>query len=99
LQSDVKDFVAKVILYGSHAKGKAEDDSDIDILVVTSDGEAGNKAMMDRAYDFMVEHGVLFEVLTASLHQILFPQNYFPTGGIFGRAVPQNEKLRHAAHR
>ena len=29
--------VWKIILFGSHSKGTAEDDSDIDVLVVTKD--------------------------------------------------------------
>ncbi len=31
------DKIIKVILYGSHAKGNATDDSDIDVLVVVDD--------------------------------------------------------------
>ncbi|MCS7282767.1 MAG: nucleotidyltransferase domain-containing protein, partial [Anaerolineae bacterium] len=52
LSGEGGDKIARIILFGSHAKGTAGPDSDIDILIATLDGREVEKVILDRAYDF-----------------------------------------------
>ncbi|RMF87148.1 MAG: HEPN domain-containing protein [Nitrospinota bacterium] len=77
LGSEIKDKIAKIILFGSHAKGTATIDSDIDILVFTIDGEDVEKSLMDSVYDYMLAHDVPIEVITASIDDLFLSQDFF----------------------
>ena len=50
--------VCSVVLFGSRARGEAEPDSDIDVMVVVSE-ETGelSKVLLDIAYDLSCERG------------------------------------------
>ena len=77
LNSELKDHIAKIILYGSHAKGTGTPDSDVDILIFTTDGMDVEKALMDKVYDFMIEQNAPLEVLTSGLDGLFLNQDYF----------------------
>ena len=77
LSGEIKNNIAKIILFGSHAKGHASPDSDIDVLIFTTDGIDVEKAVMDRIYDFMIEHNAPLEVLTTGIDALLLYQDYF----------------------
>jgi len=47
LNSEVKDCIAKVVLFGSYAKGQASADSDIDVLVLTTENNEAGQVVMD----------------------------------------------------
>jgi uncharacterized protein (UPF0332 family)/predicted nucleotidyltransferase len=54
------DRIAHVWLFGSKARGDFDEESDVDLLIVTRDGDVAlEKAVSDIAYDLSVEHGVL----------------------------------------
>jgi predicted nucleotidyltransferase len=64
------DRLAEVVLYGSFAKDRANQDSDIDLAVVLkNDGE--QRQELDRLNDFIADLGLesneLFSILTISL--------------------------------
>ena len=77
LSSEIKDNIAKVILFGSYAKGVAKKDSDIDILIFTTDGIEVKKALMDKIYDFMMEYNAPLEVLISGIDELFLHQDYF----------------------
>jgi predicted nucleotidyltransferase len=77
LNSFKEGTIAKIIIFGSHTKGEATPYSDIDILVVISDGFKVEKNLLDRVYEFMVEHNVPIEVVTASVTELLLSPDYF----------------------
>ncbi len=77
LSSEMKNNIAKVILFGSHAKGSSSHDSDIDILIFTTDGIDIRKAIMDKTYDFMIEHNAPLEVLVSGIGDLFLHQDYF----------------------
>ena len=77
LASDVKDYIVKMILFGSHARDVAGPGSDIDILIFTTDGISIEKSLMDRVYDFMVEHNAPLEVMTSSIDEFFPIRDYF----------------------
>ncbi len=61
--------IKRVILYGSHARGEATEDSDVDVLVLTD--PALNPAevrdsLSDLLYDILLEEGELISVVAVS---------------------------------
>jgi len=77
LNSKLEKNIAKIILFGSYAKGVAAPDSDIDILIFTTDGIEVEKAIMDKVYDFMMEHNAPLEVLISGIDELFLYQDYF----------------------
>lgn len=77
LHSDVKEEIAKIILFGSHAKQEAREDADIDILIVTTDGKQTEKKLMDDVFDFMIDNPVPLEVMTAHINDLTPARDYF----------------------
>jgi len=75
LNSKLEKNIAKIILFGSYAKGVATPDSDIDILIFTTDGIEVEKAIMDKVYDFMMEHNAPLEVLIAGIDELFLYQD------------------------
>lgn len=63
----LKDKLSKVILYGSYARGDYKENSDIDIMVLTTltdaEIEEEKKKIFDLAFDFMMEYGVDISVI------------------------------------
>ncbi len=67
------DGIKKVILYGSHARGEATNDSDVDVLVLVgqslSPREVDN-SLSDLLYDMLLDEG---ELVSA----IVIPEDFF----------------------
>lgn len=70
-------YIGKIVLFGSYAKGYASDSSDIDLLLITTNGKEIRKEILDSVYDFMVEEGLPLEVILAHVNDIYFPKDYF----------------------
>ena len=77
LNSEVKDCIAKVVLFGSHAKGQASADSDIDVLVFTTENNEAGQVVMDKVYDFILDYNVPLEVLVADIDSFYLHRDYF----------------------
>ncbi len=77
LRSEVSEYIAKIILFGSQAKNIATAYSDIDILIFTTNGKSAERHLLDRVYDFMVENNVPIEVMTAHINDLVVVQDYF----------------------
>lgn len=77
VNTDLKEKIAKIFLFGSHVKGYATNGSDIDILIFTTDGKKAEKQIMDRIYDFMIENDVPLEVVISNIYELLVEPNYF----------------------
>ena len=77
LSSDVKEYIVKIILFGSQAKKTALPHSDIDLLIVTADGKGQERSVMDLMYDFMIDFNVPLEVMTAHINEMVVVQDYF----------------------
>lgn len=77
LSGEGGDKIARIILFGSHAKGTAGPDSDVDILIATLDGRKVERAILDRAYDFMTAQQAPIEIVFSSIYDLFPPQDYF----------------------
>ena len=102
LSSAVRDSIGKIILFGSHAKGTAVPDSDIDILLVLTDGLEAEKSVLNEVYEFMTEQSASLEVVTSSVTEFFFSPDYFLRNiSHYGREVysMSEEELKLAAVR
>ncbi len=65
--------IKRVILYGSHARGEATEDSDVDVLVLTDPSLNPwevRKSLSDLLYDMLMDEGELVSV-------IVIPEDFF----------------------
>ena len=65
--------IKEVILYGSHARGEATKDSDIDILVLIDDSIDPfevRRSLSDLLFDILLESGELISV-------VILPEDFF----------------------
>ena len=61
--------IKKVIIYGSHARGEATDDSDIDVLALVDqslDPREVENSLSDLLYDIILEEHELVSVIAVS---------------------------------
>lgn len=78
LNSPVGDSVARIVLFGSVARGEARPESDIDVLVVGArDLDALQNQVSDSAYDMLLEGSDYIAPLVYGLADAAFPQTYF----------------------
>ncbi|MDP1808802.1 MAG: nucleotidyltransferase domain-containing protein [Actinomycetota bacterium] len=63
--------VAKVILFGSKAMGRADDESDIDLLILTTQtlNWRGRDKITDALFDIELEHEVVISTLVATVDE------------------------------
>lgn len=67
------DHIKKVILYGSHARGEATEDSDVDVLVLVDQSLSPREvydAVSDLLYDIILEEHELVSV-------VVLPEDHF----------------------
>jgi len=70
--------VAKIVLFGSLAKGEARPESDVDVLIFSFDGlEAVQDACAEAAFEVAMEMGEGIEPLVYPLAEYFSPRTYF----------------------
>lgn len=78
LASKVGGSIARLLLFGSVAKGEAREGSDIDILVIATEAmEEVSRACAEAAFEVAVETGESIEPLVRCVDQARHPQSYF----------------------
>lgn len=102
LKDGVKERVAKIILFGSVAKGEATEESDVDLLVLATDElEKVSEACAEAALWTGIETGVSVEPLVYCQDQLRFPHSFFIykaiTSGKEIYSMPEKELRREEA--
>ena len=72
------DGIKRVIIYGSHARGEATKDSDVDVLVLVDqslDPREVEDSLSDLLYDMLLDEGELVSV-------IVLPEDHFENGNL-----------------
>jgi len=78
LSSDLKDQIAKIILFGSVARGDARQDSDVDVLVFGfGDLRKLFRMCAEVAFDILMESGEYIEALAYCIDDFSPPRSYF----------------------
>ncbi len=79
LENSYGEGVKKIILYGSHARNKANAHSDVDILVVVDDSldpSVVRRELGDLILDILLEEGELVSVVV--VRESFFEESSFP---------------------
>ncbi|MDA2936743.1 HEPN domain-containing protein [Acidobacteria bacterium AH-259-A15] len=77
LNSPLGNRIMKIILFGSWAKGTAQEESDLDILVVANAGDGLSELIADLALEIQMEYQIGIEPVTISLDELFPLQSYF----------------------
>ena len=77
LKSDVGARIAKIIWFGSTLKGTGRVDSDVDILVITEDGEMIPDRIADVLLDFQMIEKSPLEIVTSNIDELYPITDYF----------------------
>lgn len=80
LQPVFPEIVEKVILFGSHAKGNAGEDSDYDLLIIVKedyDWKLKNE-LIDLIYDFDLKYDILTDIKIISEEELNTPKGKQP---------------------
>ena len=78
LQSSVGDKIARIILYGSMLRKDAEEESDIDLLIVaTTDLKMVEETVAEISFDILLEIGEGIDALVYCLDRLRYPDSYF----------------------
>jgi uncharacterized protein (UPF0332 family)/predicted nucleotidyltransferase len=77
LKSSVRDKIIKILVFGSHSKKTATANSDIDILILTSDGKHIEKSLMDNIYEFMMDYKAPLEVIVSNIDNLYILPDFF----------------------
>jgi len=102
LHSPVAGQVAKVVVFGSAIKGTAAPGSDVDVLIVTLNGEAVARQIDGLLLDFALTNPAPLEVVTCALGEILPPTDYFLCNVLrYGKEIYSmpEEEIKRAAIR
>lgn len=72
IKSDIGDQITKVVWFGSTLKKRTRRESDVDILIITTDGEPVQDRIADILLDFQMDTRVPLEIVISSVDE-LFP--------------------------
>ena len=77
LKSDIGRQIEKIIWFGSTLKGTAREDSDVDILIITGDGEMVRDRIADVLLDFQMIKKSPLEIVTSNIDELYPITDYF----------------------
>lgn len=77
LESPAKKYIMKVVVFGSFAKGQARKESDVDLLIVRSNGKAAEEIINRSVYDIILETDIPIEIITCPVEEIFWVDSYF----------------------
>jgi len=78
LKTEARRSVARIVLFGSLLKGEAKQDSDIDLLVITTDSiREVSRACADASFETAMTTGEGVEPLVRCVDEARYPQSYF----------------------
>ncbi len=70
IRSDIGGQITKVVWFGSTLKKRARKESDVDLLIITTDGAPLRDKIADILVDFQMETRVPLEIVTSSVDEL-----------------------------
>jgi uncharacterized protein (UPF0332 family)/predicted nucleotidyltransferase len=77
IKSDIGHQITKMVWFGSTLKKNAKEDSDVDILIITKNGEAVRDRIADILVDFQMNNRCPVEIVTSSIDEFYPLTDYF----------------------
>lgn len=77
LGSSLRDRIARIVVFGSFVKGVVREDSDLDILVVTNDGDELSDFIADVTLEVQMRHKIGIEPVVVSIDEFFPVRSYF----------------------
>jgi uncharacterized protein (UPF0332 family)/predicted nucleotidyltransferase len=78
LESEVRECIASIVLYGSLAYGVTKENSDIDLLIIALDELNKIKTLcMELSFEVTLKFGESVEPLIYCIDEVRFPESYF----------------------
>jgi len=102
LSKDIGRYIVKIIHFGSTARGEESKRSDVDIMVVSSDGKEVRKRVAEAAFEIQTNYGIDIQPIVENLDDIVFINSYFIFNVLsYGREVysVKKENLKKEACR
>lgn len=99
LASKVSPYILKIILFGSYAKGEATQESDLDLLVLSSNGQAVHDEIAKIAFSLQMNNGIPVEPIIEEVDNILYPSYFLYNVLSYGKEVfsVEKEKIKQEA--
>lgn len=96
-ESDIKDKVDRIILYGSIVKNKLHKESDIDVLIISFNPiDKVEKVCENIADDILFKYGELIESMVYCIDDYRRPYHFLKNARLFGREVYKMQKDKEA---
>ena len=102
ISSHIGNQILKIIWFGSTLKGDSQRDSDVDILIITADGEDVRREIADVLLDVQMKTRAPIEITTSSIDDLYPLSDYFLQNVLsYGKEVfsMSEEKLKISAAR
>lgn len=100
LATEIGKQIVKMVWFGSTLKGDANEQSDIDILIVSTDGSDLRYRIADMVLDFQMENRCPIEIIISSIDELYPISDYFLANVLsYGKEVysMQDDELRFSA--
>lgn len=99
LASKVAPYIRKVILFGSFAKGTATKESDLDVLILSSDGQQVHEEIAKIVFLFQMDYKIPIEPIIEDVDEILHPSYFLYSVLNYGQEVysVDKEKIKREA--
>lgn len=80
-------YIMKIVLFGSGVKGGMHKDSDLDLLIVSSNGQKVRDDIFDTAFELQMNYGLPIEVLIEDLDNYIHPSYFLNNILTYGKEV------------
>lgn len=87
LSKSTASYIMKIVLFGSGAKGKMHKDSDIDLLIISSNGQKVRDDIFDTAFELQMEYGAPLEIILEDMDDYIHPSHFLYNILTYGKEV------------
>lgn len=99
LTSKISADILKIVLFGSFAKGKETEESDLDVLILSSDGKAVREEIAKIAFSLQMDYQIPIEPIIENVEETIYPSYFLYNVLSYGKEVysVEKEKIKQEA--